>query len=128
MSGKPQATNKQYRDAIKEAAFYKKQASAYAAAIVALADDSTQLKELVAIGTKGTLLAKKYEDALKQIRDLLADRQAFVMMGMRSFAAVQNIVDEALPKERHCNNGLQCLMGEDCPIKSCVCICGGCRP
>jgi hypothetical protein len=122
MNKKPSVMKKEWLEAKKEAAFYQKQSKAYAAAIVALVDDSNKLKEDVAIGVKGLLLAKKYEEALEEIRGLF--NLAF---------DVQRIVDGVLPrpnrpKKQHCNNGLQCLMDDTCPIKSCICLCAGCRP
>lgn len=100
-SKKPSTMKKEWRAAIKEAAFWKKQSGAYSAAILALADDNKELKEQLAMAIKGLPEWVKYERALKQIQVLLKDRERFVMMGMRSFAAVQQIVDEALPAEEH---------------------------
>lgn len=98
-SKKPSTMKREWKEAKKEAAFYKKQSEAYCSAIMALADSNKELKEQLAMAVKGLPEWVKYEKALKQIRELLKDRQSFVMMGMRSFSAVEGIVSEALGPE-----------------------------
>jgi hypothetical protein len=82
-----------------DAAYWKKQFDTMSIACASVAKDGQQLRDDLAIALRAVLLGARYEKALREIRALLADRQTFVMMGMRSFVVVEGIVSEALNTE-----------------------------
>jgi hypothetical protein len=86
---KPSMMKREYEQTKKDAAFYKKQSEAYAAAIMALADDNRALKEIVglaisalrdAVGPKRpsgrTLGPAAMESLIKTVNEVLAAKVA----------------------------------------------------
>lgn len=126
---KPSLMKREWQKAVKEAAYWKKQFEGMSFSCASTGMKAKEQLDDIALAVMGLQKAVKYEKALKEILELVKPHTH-----LRTCNSVFTVAQLALgciatAERQHCNNGLQCIWGDD-PVapRSCTCICGGCRP